>query len=110
MKHSMTVVLLMLFACMLPAQTNLSAPSQQSVSAGYTAKNGDVVETGMVSLKGRQVTTADSLIKCHGECEITLHDVILRADELDFHQSTGEVEARGIVRVRLVPQAAPGVR
>jgi len=90
----------------LPAQTNPNASQQKLVSAGYTAKSGGIVETGMLALKGREITTANSLTKCHGDCEITIHGVILKADELDFHQNNGEVEARGNVRVKVLPQGA----
>ena len=82
-------------------------PTHQKIAtAGYTAKSGSIVETGMLAVKGREITNSDSITKCNGDCEITIHDVILRADELDLHPSTGDVEARGNVRVKLLPQAA----
>jgi lipopolysaccharide assembly outer membrane protein LptD (OstA) len=106
MKPSILTLCLMFLACTLPAQTNLNASSLKVVSAGYTAKGGGIVEAGMLGLKGREITTADSLIKCHGECEMTIHNVTLNADELDFRPNTGEAEARGTVRVKLLPQGA----
>lgn len=106
MRFPMLILSLSFFAWTLPAQTNPNASQQRLVSAGYTAKSGGIVETGMLALKGREITRADSLMKCHGDCEITIHNVILKADELDFHPKTGEVEARGNVRVKVVPQGA----
>jgi lipopolysaccharide assembly outer membrane protein LptD (OstA) len=116
MRSSILIVCLAFFACTLPAQTNPNASQQRLVTAGYTARSGGIVETGMLALKGREITetdsltTGDSLMKCHGDCEITIHNVILKADELDFHPKTGEVEARGNVRVKVLPQAAAAAK
>lgn len=114
MRFPMLILSLTFCAGTLPAQTNPNASQQRLVSAGYTAKSGGIVETGMLALRGREITTTesvtaagtDSVMKCHGDCEITIHNVILNADELDFHPKTGEVEARGNVRVKVVPQGA----
>ena len=106
MKSSILILSLTFFACTLPAQTNPNASQQKLVTAGYAAKSGGIVETGMLALKGREITTADSLMKCHGDCEIKIHNVILKADELDFHPETREVEARGNVRAKVLPQGA----
>jgi lipopolysaccharide assembly outer membrane protein LptD (OstA) len=106
MRPSMLILCFMFLACTLLARTNPNASQRKLVSAGYTAKSDGIVETGILALKGREIGTAASLTKCHGDCEITIHDVILSADELDFHPSTGEVEARGNVRVKVLPQGA----
>jgi lipopolysaccharide assembly outer membrane protein LptD (OstA) len=105
MKLSRLILSLIWLACTLPAQTNVNTSSQKLVSAGYTAKSAGIVETGMVALKGREITTADSLM-CHGDCEILVHNVVLKAEELDFHPDTGEVVARGNVTLKVVPQGA----
>jgi lipopolysaccharide assembly outer membrane protein LptD (OstA) len=109
MRFSTLILCFMFLACTLLAQENPNASQQRLVSAGYTAKSGGMVETGMLALKGREITTAASLTRCHGDCEITIHQVILKADELDFHSNTGEVEARGNVRVKLLPLGAAAV-
>lgn len=106
MKSTLNLCLIFLVG-MLPAQTNLTGSSQKSVSAGYTAKNGGTIETGMLALTGLKVATTDSVTTCRGECEMTVHGVLLKADEMDFHPNTGEVEARGNVRVKLLPLGAP---
>jgi len=93
------------FACGLSGQTNLNASHQKVATAGYTAKSGSIVETGMLALKGREISTSDSVVKCSGDCEVTIHNVILKADELDFHSNTADVEARGNVRVKVLPQS-----
>lgn len=104
MKPSMLIFCLMSVASMLLAQTNLDTSRQKKVMAGDSAKNAGIVfETGMLTLKGREITTAHSLIKCLGDCEMIIHSVILKADALDFHQDTGEAEAHGNVRVQLLP-------
>lgn len=105
-----TVILCFVFlACPLLGQTNPNASQQRLVSAGYTVKSGGIVETGMLALKGSEITTAASLTKCRGDCEITIHHVILKADELDLHPNTGEVEARGNVRIKVLPLGAAAV-
>jgi hypothetical protein len=86
-------LILCLISFTLPAQTNLNASPQKLVTAGYAAKSDGVVEIGMVELTGRKINKADSLTKCQGDCEITIHDIIVKADELDFHPDTGEAEA-----------------
>lgn len=106
MKSSPWILGSVLFACALLAQTNLNASHQKIATAGYTAKSGSIVETGMLAVKGREITTSDSVTRCNGGCEMTIHNVILKADELDLHSTTGEVEARGNVRVKLLPPGA----
>jgi lipopolysaccharide assembly outer membrane protein LptD (OstA) len=106
MKSSMLILGSVLLAYTLLAQTVPSPTQQKIVTTGYTARNGGIVETGMLAVRGREITSSDSITKCHGECEMTIHDVILTADELDLHASTGDVEARGNVRVKLLPQGA----
>jgi lipopolysaccharide assembly outer membrane protein LptD (OstA) len=100
------ILILCLISFTLPAQTNLNASPQKLVTAGYAAKSDGVVEIGMVELTGRKINKADSLTKCQGDCEITIHDIIVKADELDFHPDTGEAEARGNVRVKIMPHGA----
>jgi hypothetical protein len=104
MKTPILILCLMFFT--LPARTNLNASPQKLVTAGYAAKNDGVVEIGMVDLTGRKINTADSLTKCQEDCEMTIHNVIVKADELDFHPNTGEAEARGNVRVKIMPHGA----
>ena len=99
-----------ILGCLLPAQATLNGLPQKVVSAGYTARSGTIVETGMVALEGREVTAAHSLVACRGDCEMTVHDVTLKADEIDFHQDTGEAEAHGNVRIAVIPYHSPSVQ
>jgi lipopolysaccharide assembly outer membrane protein LptD (OstA) len=105
MKSLMLILGSVLLAYTLLAQTTPSPSQEKIATAGYTAKNGSNVETGMLAVRGREITKSDSITRCHGDCEMTIHDVILKADELDLHASTGDVEARGNVRVKLLPQS-----
>ena len=112
MKPVISILCLMVLACILSAQTNLNRPSRKVVSVGYKAKSGTASENGMVNVRGREVQTVDSpesLVTCRGECEMTVRNVILKADELDFHQDTGEAAARGNVTVSIVPLGAATV-
>jgi lipopolysaccharide assembly outer membrane protein LptD (OstA) len=105
MKPSILILAAVFFACALSGQANLNASHQKVVTAGYTARNGSIVETGMLVLKGREISTSDSVLRCNGDCEVTIHNIILKADELDLHSNTGDVEALGDVRVKLLPQS-----
>ncbi len=53
-----------------------------------------------------------SVIQLKGEVEIRWRGMILRADEAEYHEDTGEIEARGNVRVKPLPwgEAAPPAR
>jgi lipopolysaccharide assembly outer membrane protein LptD (OstA) len=42
-----------------------------------------------------------SAIQLRGDVEIKTELMVLRADEADYHEDTGEIEARGSVRVKL---------
>ena len=44
-----------------------------------------------------------SVIQLKGDVEIKRTGMILRADEADYHEDTGEIEARGNVRVKPYP-------
>ena len=105
MRPSILILCLAFFASILLAQTKTNDSQPTLVTAGYTAKSGDIVESGMVGITGREITTADSLVKCHGDCEIRIHNIVFKADELDFHSKNAEVEARGNVRVKVLPQS-----
>jgi lipopolysaccharide assembly outer membrane protein LptD (OstA) len=96
--------------CLLPAQATLDDLPQKVVSAGYTARSGTIIETGILAVKGREVTTAHSLVTCRGDCEVTVHDLTLKADEINFHQDTGEAEAHGNVRIAVVPHRSPSAQ
>ena len=73
MRFSMLILSLTFFAWTLPAQTNPNASQQRLVTAGYTATGGGIVETGMLPLKGREITTTDSLLKCHVDHDSQRH-------------------------------------
>ena len=64
---------------------------------------GTIVDTGMLALEGREITAAHSLMTCHGDCELAVHDVTAKADEITFHQDTVEAEAHGNMRIAVIP-------
>ena len=57
----------------------------------------------MLALEGCEVTAAHSLTTCDGDCELTVHDVTIKADEINFHQDTSEAEALGNFRLVVTP-------
>jgi hypothetical protein len=116
MRSLMLILSLAFFACSLPAQTNPSDPQRRLVSAAYAANSGGIGETGMLPLRGREITIAegtrdnhfaDSVIKCHGDCEITIHNVILKADELDSIRKLHKLRLAGMSESRCCRRAQP---
>ena len=67
------------------------------------AQNGGNVEVGHVSFEASRVQNEGSLVLCRGDVKITTHSFILRADEVDYYSRTGMAEARGNVRIQLLP-------
>jgi len=66
-------------------------------------QNGRNLEVGRVSFEANSQQREGSLIRCRGDVEMATHSFVLRADEVDYHSDTGMAEARGNVRVQLLP-------
>ena len=49
------------------------------------------------------IESSGDLFQLRGDAEINIDTLILRADEVDYHWDTGEIEARGNVYVRPIP-------
>ena len=92
-----------ILGCLLPAQATPQSSAQKVVSTGYTARSGTAMETGIATLEGRELTAVHLLTTCHGDCELTVHDVTVKADEINFHRDTAEIEAHGNVRIAVIP-------
>lgn len=60
-------------------------------------------EVGRVSFEALTGQREGSLVRCRGDVEMATHSFILRADEVDYHSDTGIAEARGNVRIQLLP-------
>ena len=99
-----------ILGCLLPAQATPQSSAQKVVSAGYTARSDTAMETGIAALEGRELTAAHSATMCHGDCELTVHDVTVRADDITFHYDTGEAEAHGNVRIAVKPYRPPSAQ
>jgi lipopolysaccharide assembly outer membrane protein LptD (OstA) len=67
------------------------------------AQNGGNVEVERVSFEALSQQREGSLLRCRGNVEMASHFFVLRADEVDYHSDTGIAEARGNVRVQLLP-------
>jgi lipopolysaccharide assembly outer membrane protein LptD (OstA) len=105
MKLTGLILSLICLGCLLVGQTSPTPSAQKKVATvGYTVRGQGVLETGMASVTGREISDTDSLIKCSGDCELKVHNSLLSADEVDFHPKTGEAEARGNVRIKLLPE------
>ena len=102
MKHA-GVIPMLLLPCLLLGQTGQTSSSNKLVTFGYTAEGHGMVEMGMAPVTGREISTTDSLIRCSGNCELKIHDVVLNADEIDIQPKTGVAEARGNVKIKVLP-------
>ena len=56
-----------------------------------------------VTLRAESQQRKGSLIVCRGNVEMKTESFVLRAEEVQYHSDTGEVEASGAVRIRLFP-------
>jgi lipopolysaccharide assembly outer membrane protein LptD (OstA) len=57
-----------------------------------------------ISLTASAIQRQAPIVQLRGNVEIRTKDMILRADEADYDQNTGEIEARGTVRIKLEAQ------
>lgn len=105
MKHARLIPILLL-PCLLLGQTSLTTSSNKTASFGYATTGRGVSEVGMASVTGREISVTGSLIKCSGNCGLKIHDVVLNADEVDIKPETGDAEARGNVKIKILPPGA----
>ena len=56
-----------------------------------------------VKLTANSQQREGSLVRCRGDVEMATDSFVLRADEVDYHSDSGVAEARGNVRVQLLP-------
>ena len=57
-----------------------------------------------ISLSASAIQRQTPIVQLRGSVEIRTKDMILRADEADYDQNNGEIEARGAVRIKLETQ------
>src|SRR4030095_805118 len=57
-----------------------------------------------ISLTATAIQRQAPIVQLRGNVEIRTKDMILRADEAEYDQSTGEIAARGTVRIKLETQ------
>jgi lipopolysaccharide assembly outer membrane protein LptD (OstA) len=54
-------------------------------------------------LAAKSLQREGPLTRCRGDVEMATDSFVLRADEVDYHSDSGVAEARGNVRVQLLP-------
>jgi len=57
-----------------------------------------------IGLTATAIQRQAPVFQLKGSVEIRTKDMILRADEADYNENTGEIEARGTVRIKLETQ------
>jgi lipopolysaccharide assembly outer membrane protein LptD (OstA) len=72
------------------------------------AQNGGKSEVGRITFEGASMQRYGSLTRCRGDVKMATHSFVLQADEVDFDSDTGIAEARGNVRIQLLPVTPRG--
>ena len=104
MNGKVLLAVVIFFSPLLHSQTNPAGPSNKSTFTGtYTLRTDQKPQVQNFEVKGVTVYSELGVLSCRTECEITLGSVLLKADEVDFHTSTGEAEARGNVKIKALP-------
>jgi lipopolysaccharide assembly outer membrane protein LptD (OstA) len=67
------------------------------------AQNGGNFDVGRVKFSALRMQNEGSLVRCRGDVVMASDSFVLRADEVDYHSDTGVAEARGNVRIQLLP-------
>ena len=109
MKRIGLTLCLICFGFLLAGQTNQTAPTRKTVTGMYHINKVHGSEDGGMVMRGMNFSSHDSVISCRGECELEVGTMLLQAGEVDFHNNTGEAEARENVRVKVLP-AGGGTR
>ncbi len=66
-------------------------------------QDGGNFAVGRVSFAALNQQREESLLRYRGDVEMATPSFVLRADEVDYHSDTGIAEARGNVRIKLMP-------
>jgi lipopolysaccharide assembly outer membrane protein LptD (OstA) len=75
-----------------------TAPAGQMQTQIATPEGINVVLTASKMQRGNDV------IQLNGNVTITTREMLMRADEADYHEKTADIELRGNVRVKLAAQ------
>ncbi len=90
--------------------TQISTPQGNRISMTALSMQRDVSRTAdnaVIHLKGHvEIKTVVCIPVAGADAKVCEEAMVLRADEAEYHQDTGEIEARG--NVRIIPRAAPG--
>ena len=98
-----TILVLLAFACAVATvcatQVNPTSERKQVMIASPQGPN-----IGLTATAIQRQAPAMDVVQLRGNVEIRTKDMVLRADEADYNENTGEIEARGTVRIRLESQ------
>ena len=75
-----------------------------SLVSPAVGQNSGNLKLGPVSFEALSQQREGSLLRCRGEVAMATHSFVLRAEEVDYHSDTGIAEARGNVRIQLLPE------
>jgi hypothetical protein len=104
MKRIGLTLCVLCFCFVLVGHTNQTV-ARKTITGVYTIKTVQGAETVGVVVWGMNLSTdGTTFISCRGECELKIKTMLLKAGEVDFHNETGEAEARENVRITMLPE------
>jgi|KBSMisStaDraftv2_1062788.scaffolds.fasta_scaffold04363_1 lipopolysaccharide assembly outer membrane protein LptD (OstA) len=98
MKRAILVVLVLIGTIAVSSATQVS-PTAELKHVMITTPEGPNI--GLAATAIQRQAPAMNIIQLKGSVEIRTKDMTLRADEAEYNQDTGEIEARGAVHIKL---------
>lgn len=71
------------------------------------SQSGNTAGKEDITLTAASINREGSVVRLKGQARVETNEVLLSADEADYHTDTREVEARGNVRVKFRSDAKP---
>lgn len=107
MRGKVLLAVVMFSSPFVLGQTNAPVPGLKValVTGTATAKSSQSVCVRIAELTGMEGSRQGELTKCRRNCELKLGSVLVKADEIDYHE-TGDAEARGNVRIKVLADTA----
>ncbi len=97
-------LVVILFSSYLFSQANPTDAGNKSTFKGtYIVRTDQKPQVQSIEVTRGSVYQEDGVLSCRNECEVNLGRVLVKADEVDFRTYTGEAEARGNVRIKVLP-------
>jgi lipopolysaccharide assembly outer membrane protein LptD (OstA) len=98
MKRAILVIPMFLGLIAISSATQVGPAAEQKHVLIATPEGPNI---GLAASAIQRQEPAMNIVRLRGNVEIRTKDMTLRADEADYNENTGEIEARGTVRIKL---------